>query len=98
VSAVLGTDEHFFSRRQGYPTTLCDLKNRTVYDVVLGRREASLEGYFHSLEAKGLVLVLGGWGQSACRTAMSGCPEISPLNKNGPRSSSALYYACYMQR
>lgn len=79
MSAVLGTDEHFFSRRQGYPTTLCDLKNRTVYDVVLGRREASLEGYFHSLEAKGLVLVLGGWGQSACRTAMSGCVPRSVL-------------------
>jgi transposase len=56
--AVLGIDEHFFSRRQGYATTLCDLKNHTVYDVVLGRSEASLEGYFHSLEGKGLVRVV----------------------------------------
>jgi transposase len=55
---VLGIDEHFFSRRQGYATTLCDLKNHTVYDVVLGRSEASLEGYFHSLEGKGLVRVV----------------------------------------
>jgi transposase len=56
--AVLGIDEHFFSRRHGYATTLCDLKNRTVYDVVLGRSEASLEGFFHSLEGKNLVRVV----------------------------------------
>jgi transposase len=56
--AVLGIDEHFFSRKHGYATTLCDLKNHSVYDVVLGRSEASLEGYFHSLEGKGLVRVV----------------------------------------
>ena len=52
---VLGIDEHFFSRRQGYATTLCDLKHHTVYDVVLGRSEASLEAYFLSLEGKNMV-------------------------------------------
>jgi transposase len=36
---VLGIDEHFFTRRQGYATTLCDLHPRKVYDVVLGRSE-----------------------------------------------------------
>jgi transposase len=51
-------DEHFFTRRQRYATTLCDLKNHSVYDVVLGRREASLEAYFHSLEGKGLVRIV----------------------------------------
>ncbi|MGA2882710.1 MAG: ISL3 family transposase [Bryobacteraceae bacterium] len=56
--AVLGIDEHFFSRKQGYATTLCDLKNHSVYDVVLGRSEASLEAYFLSLEGKGLVRVV----------------------------------------
>jgi transposase len=56
--AVLGIDEHFFSRKHGYATTLCDLKKHRVYDVVLGRSEASLEGYFHSLEGKGLVRVV----------------------------------------
>ena len=55
---VLGIDEHFFSRRQGYATTLCDLKNHSVYDVVLGRSEASLEAYFLSLEGKDLVRVV----------------------------------------
>lgn len=34
---VLGIDEHFFTRRQGYATTLCDLGNRKVHDVILGR-------------------------------------------------------------
>jgi transposase len=49
---VLGIDEHFFTRRQGYATTLCDLKHHKVYDVVLGRSELSLEAYFERLEGK----------------------------------------------
>ena len=55
---VLGIDEHFFSRKKGYATTLCDLKNHKIYDVVLGRSEASLEAYFHQLEGKHLVRVV----------------------------------------
>lgn len=49
---VLGIDEHFFTRREGYATTLCDLTRRKVFDVVLGRSEASLEKYFVSLGNK----------------------------------------------
>src|SRR5581483_8715018 len=52
---VLGIDEHFFSRRQGYATTFCDLKNHTVFDVVLGRSEAALEGYLQRLQGKDRV-------------------------------------------
>jgi transposase len=55
---ILGIDEHFFSRRQGYATTLCDLKNHSVYDVVLGRSEAALEHYLLSLEGKESVRVV----------------------------------------
>ena len=55
---VLGIDEHFFTRRQGYATTLCDLRHHTVYDVVLGRSEASLEAYFQRLEGKADVRVV----------------------------------------
>ena len=55
---VLGIDEHFFTRRQGYATTLCDLKNHKIYDVVLGRSELSLEAYFHRLEGKADVRVV----------------------------------------
>jgi transposase len=55
---VLGIDEHFFSRRQGYATTFCDLGKHKVYDVVLGRSEASLEGYLNRLEGKDRVEVV----------------------------------------
>ena len=55
---VLGIDEHFFSRRHGYATTFCDLKNRKVFDVVLGRSEASLEKYLERLAGKHLVRVV----------------------------------------
>jgi transposase len=55
---ILGIDEHFFTRRLGYATTFCDLKNHSVYDVVAGRSEASLEGYLIRLEGKHLVKVV----------------------------------------
>ena len=55
---VLGIDEHFFTRRKGYATTLCDLKGRKVFDVVLGRSEAALEGYLERLPGKHLVQVV----------------------------------------
>ena len=42
---VLGIDEHFFSRKDGYATTFCDLAKHTIFDVVLGRSEAALEDY-----------------------------------------------------
>jgi transposase len=46
---ILGIDEHFFSRKKGYATTMVDLKNHKVFDVVLGRSEASLQGYLVGL-------------------------------------------------
>jgi len=52
---ILGLDEHFFARRKSYATTLCDLHNHKVYDVVLGRSEAALEAYFQRLEGKSEV-------------------------------------------
>src|SRR6185312_12580697 len=55
---ILGIDEHFFTRRQGYATTFCDLKNHKVHDVVLGRNEASLESYWARLEEKHRVQVV----------------------------------------
>jgi transposase len=56
--AVLGIDEHFFTRRQGYATTLCDLRHHKVYDVILGRSEAALEHYLAALEGKAEVRVV----------------------------------------
>lgn len=49
---VLGIDEHFFSRKKGYATTLVDLKNHKVFDVVLGRSELSLRSYLASLPGR----------------------------------------------
>jgi len=40
---VLGIDEHFFTRKDGFATTLCDLGNHKVYDVILGRSELSVQ-------------------------------------------------------
>lgn len=56
--SVLGIDEHFFTRKKGFATTFCDLKNHKVYDVVLGRSEADLDGYFQALEGKDRVRVV----------------------------------------
>ena len=55
---VLGIDEHFFTRKKGYATTFCDLKNHRIYDVTLGRSEAALESYFLSLAGKQHVRVV----------------------------------------
>jgi len=55
---VLGIDEHFFTRKKGFATTLCDLHHHKIYDVVLGRSELSLEAYFHKLEGKAEVRVV----------------------------------------
>lgn len=55
---ILGIDEHFFTRRKGFATTLCDLQKHKIYDVVLGRSELSLEAYLQRLEGKGDVKVI----------------------------------------
>ncbi len=55
---VLGIDEHFFTRKQGYATTFVDLKNHKVFDVVLGRSEASLRSYLSRLPGRDQVRVV----------------------------------------
>ena len=55
---VLGIDEHFFSRKRGYATTFVDLKNHKVFDVVLGRSEASLRSFLKRLPGKENVRVI----------------------------------------
>ena len=55
---VLGLDERHFTRKDGYATTLCDLRKRKVYDVVLGRSEIALEGYFTRLKDRDRVKVV----------------------------------------
>ena len=48
---VLGIDEHFFTRKKGFATTLCDPRKHKIYDVVskiesttAGRRGLSVPG------------------------------------------------------
>lgn len=55
---VLGIDEHFFSRQKGYATTLVDLHRNKVFDVRLGRSEASLHRYLRHLPGKDNVKLI----------------------------------------
>lgn len=55
---VLGIDEHFFTRKRGYATTLVDLKNHKVFDVVPGRSETSLGRYLQRLPGRERVRVI----------------------------------------
>lgn len=55
---VLGIDEHFFSRKDGYATTFCNLGRQTVFDVTLGRSERALEPYLDGLSGKDRVQVV----------------------------------------
>lgn len=55
---VLGIDEHFFTRKQGYATTLVNMKNHKVFDVMLGHSEASLRSYLKRLPGKENVCVI----------------------------------------
>ena len=55
---MLGIDEHFFTRRKGYATTLVDLGNHKVFDVKLGRSELSLRSYLRRLPGKDNVRLI----------------------------------------
>lgn len=55
---VMGIDEHFFTRKAGYATTIANLASGRVFDVVLGRSELSLRGYLRSLIGRDRVRVV----------------------------------------
>jgi transposase len=55
---VLGIDEHFFTRKQGYATTIADLTRHKVFDVHLGRSELSLRPYLRKLIGRERVRVV----------------------------------------
>jgi len=56
--SILGIDEHFFSRKNGFATTLVDLKNHKVFDVVLGRSQPSLHHYLSNLQGREQVKIV----------------------------------------
>lgn len=49
---VLGIDEHSLHRGYQMVTTLCDLKNRRVFDLVEGRSSKDLAGYLSKLKGR----------------------------------------------
>ena len=55
---VMGIDEHFFTHKKGYATTICDLQKHRVYDVTLGRSEEALNPYLSKLPGKDNVRVI----------------------------------------
>ncbi len=55
---VLGIDEHYFSKKKRYATTLVNLSKRKVFDIVLGKRECDLAPYLASLKGKDKVRVI----------------------------------------
>jgi transposase len=55
---ILGIDEHFFTRKQGFATTFADLKNHKVFDVVLGRSESDLKAFLEGLRGRDKVKIV----------------------------------------
>ena len=49
---ILGIDEHHFTKKKGYATTIADLKKNKVFDITLGRSDLALDSYFKTLENK----------------------------------------------
>lgn len=55
---IMGIDEHFFTRKLGYATTIADLRRHKVFDVTLGRSEPALRSYCRKLIGKDQVRVV----------------------------------------
>ena len=55
---VVGIDEHFFTKKQGFATTIVDLTKHKVFDVVLGRSEPALRPFCRKLIGKESVRVV----------------------------------------
>jgi transposase len=55
---VLGIDEHFFTKKQGYATTFCDLRRHRVFEVAKGRSEQSLHAALMRMKGRERVQVV----------------------------------------
>lgn len=55
---VLGIDEHFFSKKQGYATTFCNLRKHKIFDIVKGRSAGDLKNYLEQLPGRERVKVI----------------------------------------
>lgn len=55
---IMGIDEHFFTKKDGYATTIANLSSHKVFDVVLGRSELALRPTLNKLKGKDRVKVV----------------------------------------
>ena len=55
---VLGMDEHSLHKKQRFATTLCDLKNHKIFEVIPGKSEAEIEPYLRALKGRDKVRVV----------------------------------------
>lgn len=55
---VLGIDEHFFTKKQGYATTFCDLRRHRIFEVAKGRSEKSLHRALMHMKGRERVQVV----------------------------------------
>lgn len=55
---VLGIDEHFFTKKQGYATTFCDLKKHRIFEVAKGRSEKALHSALMRMKGRERVQVV----------------------------------------
>jgi transposase len=55
---MLGIDEHFFSKKEGFATTFCDLAKNKIFDIVKGRSDKDLASYLRDLPNKERVKVI----------------------------------------
>jgi transposase len=49
---ILGMDEHFFTKKQGYATSFADLAKGKIHDVVLGRSLEDLKDFFKNMKGR----------------------------------------------
>lgn len=54
---VIGIDEHFFSRKDGFATTIADLQKRRIHDLGLGHSVKGLKSFMASLKERERVKV-----------------------------------------
>lgn len=54
---VLGIDEHFFSKKQRFVTTFCDLKNHRIFDIVKGKSGSDLLPFINQLQGRERVKI-----------------------------------------
>jgi transposase len=54
---VLGVDEHFFTKKQRFATTFCDLKNHRIFDIVKGKSASDLAPFLNQIPGKERVKV-----------------------------------------